>query len=665
MRLTRKFAALAALLALGSLAAQGQVPQTLSTADAQETETEESLAESADPQGATAQLDQADVEAWLDGFLPYALARGEIAGAVVVVVEGDTTVTQKGYGFADVAERQPVDPETTLFRPGSVSKLITWTAVMQQVEEGRIDLDADVNEYLDFTIPPYDGEPITMRQIMTHTAGFEESVRNLISSDPDTVMTMADYTRESLPERVFAPGTTPAYSNYATALAGRVVERTSGMDFDDYVDERIFTPLGMTYATFRQPLPERFEPFMSEGYTTVSGEAEPFEIVIPAPAGSMSASGAAMAAFMKAHLADGGPLLEPETARMMHEYRAPGVGPLNTMALGFYEQWINGNRAIAHAGDTGYFHTNLVLFPEQDVGIYISVNSDGTDSAPQAIRSALVQNFAERYLPGNVDYTPIDAETAREHAEMMAGRYTMSRGSFTNFMSALRLLSPAEVTVGENGQLQFPALDGLSAGPRDWVEVEPFVWRDRNTGERLAAQVEDGEVVRFSIDTISPFTVLEPVPFGADPGWLLPAAAFALAMVLLAAIAWPVRALVRRRFKAEFVLTERSLLAYRLTRIFCWLVLLALGGWVALVAAFTADIGSLSGSLDWLLQSLRVLTPVATIGLLLLAIWHLWNCFRNGRHWTMKLGAALLVLAALVLAYITIRFNLYGFGLVY
>ncbi|RIV84999.1 serine hydrolase domain-containing protein [Aurantiacibacter zhengii] len=665
MRLTRKLAALAALLAFGSLAAQGQVPQNPAPAEVDILAPVESGgAAGAEPDGAVA-LDRADVEAWLDGFMPYALATGEIAGAVVVVVEGDSTVLQKGYGFADVAAREPVDPETTLFRPGSVSKLFTWTAVMQQVEEGKIDLDADVNEYLDFTIPPYEGQPITMRQIMTHTAGFEEAVRNLISSDPEAVMTMADYTQESLPARVFAPGSTPAYSNYATALAGRIVERTSGMDFDDYIDQRIFAPLGMEYATFRQPLPERLQPLMSKGYATVTGDAEPFEIVIPAPAGSLSASGAAMAEFMKAHLADGGPLLKPETARMMHDYRAPGVGPLNTMALGFYEQWINGNRAIAHAGDTGYFHTNLVLFPDSDLGIYISVNSAGTGGAPQAIRSALVQQFASRYMPNETDYTPIDPETSRQHAQMMAGNYTMSRGSFTNFMSVFSLLSPAEVSVGENGQLLFPALDGLSAGPRDWVEVEPFVWRDRNTGERLAAQVEDGEVVRFSIDTVSPFTVMEPVPFGADPGWLFPAFIFALAVVLLAALAWPVRALVRRHYKAGFALTGRSLTAYRLTRTFCWLVLLALAGWVSVVMAFSADIGSLNGSLDWLLQTLRVLTPVATIGLLALAIWHLWNCFTDGRRWTMKLGAVLLVLAALVLAWITVRFNLYGFGLVF
>ena len=124
-----------------------------------------------------AALNRADVEAWLDGFMPYALERGDIAGAVVVVVKDGQVLLQKGYGYADVAKRTPVDPETTLFRPGSVSKLFTWTAVMQLVEQGKLDLDADVNEYLDFEIPARDGKPVTLRQIMTHTAGLEETAR--------------------------------------------------------------------------------------------------------------------------------------------------------------------------------------------------------------------------------------------------------------------------------------------------------------------------------------------------------------------------------------------------------------------------------------------------------------------------------------------------------
>src|SRR5579872_2386895 len=129
-------------------------------------------------------LSAADLEAWLDGYFPNALNAGDIAGGVVAVVKDGQVLFEKGYGFADFDKRTPVDPKSTLFRWGSVSKLFTWTAVMQLVEQGKIDLDADVNQYIDFKIPPRDGKPITMRQLMQHVAGFEEQAKGIMSEDP-------------------------------------------------------------------------------------------------------------------------------------------------------------------------------------------------------------------------------------------------------------------------------------------------------------------------------------------------------------------------------------------------------------------------------------------------------------------------------------------------
>lgn len=659
MRFVRKLMIGLAALAAVPLMAQGPVPAPPAK------KAEAPALPAVKVPAAPVALDRADLEAWLDGYLPYALERGRIPGAVVVVVKDGQVVLEKGYGYSDVAKRAPVLPESTLFRPGSVSKLVTWTAVMQQVELGKIDLDKDVNAYLDFKIPAYQGKPITMRNIMTHTAGFEESVRHLISSDPKAVMTLKKQMPLALPERVFAPGTTPAYSNYATALAGYIVERVSGEDFDSYVENHVFKPLGMTHATFRQPLPKALAAHMSKGYPDITQKAQPFEMVIPAPAGSLSASGADMAKFMIAHLNDGAGLMKPETAKMMHDYKAPGVGPLNSMALGFYEQWVNGHRAIAHGGDTVWFHSYLWLFPDSDIGLYISMNAPGQAGDAGAVRSALFHKFADRYLPGTEKPGTVDAKTAKQHAQMMVGNYVSSRGSFTNFLSVLGLLGQAQVGVTEDGKLSFPALDGLGAGARDWVEVEPFVWRDTGTGERLAAEVKDGRVVRMSVDAGSPFMVFEPAPAATNSAWLSPAMLFALAMVVLAALAWPVRALVRRSYKAEFALTGPSLRAYRLSRVFAWLVIAALVGWGALVAAFSADIGSIGGPLDWLIHLLRILTPLASFGLLATAGWHLVRTVKDKRAWTMKLGAVLLVLAALVLVWVTLVFHLYGFDMVY
>src|ERR1700744_1185625 len=218
-------------------------------AGAQETPTTE-------PQAAapTVALTAEDVDSWLDGYMPYALHTGDIAGAVVAVVKDGKILTERGYGFSDVEKRTPVDPKLKLFRPGSVSKLLTWTAVMQQVEQGKINLDADINQYLDFKIPARDGKPVTMRNLMQHTAGFEEQAKGIISEDPNGTGFEA-LLKQWVPERVFEAGTTQAYSNYGASLAGYIVQRVSGESFDTYIEKHIFEPLDMNHASFRQPLP--------------------------------------------------------------------------------------------------------------------------------------------------------------------------------------------------------------------------------------------------------------------------------------------------------------------------------------------------------------------------------------------------------------------------
>ncbi|HWE44867.1 MAG TPA: serine hydrolase domain-containing protein, partial [Caulobacteraceae bacterium] len=158
------------------------------------------------PGPTTHTLDATDVNAWLDGFVPYALKQGDIAGGVVVVVKDGQVLTERGYGFADVAAEKPVDPKVTLFRPGSISKLFTWTAVMQQVEAGKINLDADINQYLDFKIPARNGQPITMRNLMSHTPGFEEDIKGLIISNPKYFMKLGPYLKDWTPHRIYPAG---------------------------------------------------------------------------------------------------------------------------------------------------------------------------------------------------------------------------------------------------------------------------------------------------------------------------------------------------------------------------------------------------------------------------------------------------------------------------
>src|SRR2546426_3835658 len=190
------------------------------------------VAQKPEPVPSTAHpMTESDVEAFLDGLVPLQLERDDIAGVAIAVVKDGKVLFAKGYGYSDVKKKTPVSAENTLFRPGSISKLFTWTAVMQLVEQGKLDLDRDVNEYLDFKIPSTFPKPITLRNIMTHTPGFEETVQELFVKDAKDLKPIGNYLKEHLPARIFPPGTTPAYSNYATCMAGYIVQRVSGQDY--------------------------------------------------------------------------------------------------------------------------------------------------------------------------------------------------------------------------------------------------------------------------------------------------------------------------------------------------------------------------------------------------------------------------------------------------
>src|SRR5215217_6189386 len=204
----------------------------------------------ATPQTGAHEMTATDVEAFLDGLVPLQIKQSDIAGATVSIVKDGKLLLAKGYGYADVEKQKPVSAQETLFRPGSISKLFTWTAIMQLYEQGKLDLDRDVNEYLDYKIPDAFGKPITLKNIMTHTPGFEEQIKDLFTNTPGSP-NLGEYLKTHIPARIYPPGTVPAYSNYATALAGYIVERISGERFDDYVERHIFTPLGMEHATFR------------------------------------------------------------------------------------------------------------------------------------------------------------------------------------------------------------------------------------------------------------------------------------------------------------------------------------------------------------------------------------------------------------------------------
>lgn len=663
-RLKRRAGALLAALALPTMAAaQSDDPLVPESPEAEEEAPDEPVAaEIPAPDGVHA-MTKTDVDAWLDGFMPYALESGGIVGAVVVVVKDGEILTSRGFGYADLETKTPVDPARTLFRPGSISKLFTWTAIMQLAEQGKIDLDADVNAYLDFEIPDTFDEPITVRHLLTHTPGFEEAVKRLIIKDADAFIGLEEYVKSSLPTRVFPPGTTPAYSNYGTALAGYIVQRVSGVSFDEYIEQNIFAPTGMIHSTFRQPLPDEFAGGMSAGYRNVAdGEGKHFELVTPAPAGSLSATGEDMGRFMIAHLNDGGPLLQPETAQLMQTSVDQHAPPLNAMALGFYEQDINGVRSVGHGGDTAFFHSDLRLFLDKDAGLFISMNSAGNGGlGTLLLRENLASNFAQRYFAEARSAAEQKLETARAHGEMVAGVYESSRASIGDFLALTRYLGQMKITLDEDGDLLTP----LGETVWRWREVEPFVWRKVGGHERLAVVMSDeGKVERVTFEPLSPIITYLPPPWHRSSVILNPLLMTGLAVLLLTVVLWPVRAIVRWRYGTRFALSGTQAMGYRLVRIGALAVLAYLGGWALTIMTISSNLSALTPALDPQLRTLQI-AQIVLYAALALAVWNAALVWGGRRSWFGKVWSALLPISVAVVIWFAAIAGLLSFNLNY
>lgn len=559
-----------------------------------------------------------DVASYFDGLIPDAINRADIAGAVVVVVKDGRPLFERGYGVADVRTGRPIDPETTLFRPGSVSKLFTWTAVMQQVEAGRIDLDADVNRYLDFRLPPYHGAPITMRQLMTHSSGLSDPSKDLIVKDPRRFKSLETALKTGIPERIYPPGTTVAYSNYGAGLAGYIVQRVSGERFESYVARHIFAPSGMTHSTFEQPLPRPWAADMSQGYATASGPPGGYELLGLAPAGALAASGSDMGRFMIAHLQDGAfqgqRILAARTAELMHGWQFRPVPSIPSMALGFYQEPANGRRVVGHAGNTGQFHSDLHLYLDDNVGLFVSFNSDGPAAASTRIRRSLFRGFTDRYFPASEIADAPAWPNARTDGKVLAGYYLESRRSDSGWLRLPEyLFGQTRITADPEGVVTISSYRGVNGLPQRWREVGPFQYREIGGPSTMAAVVRDGRVIDIMSDGDHPVQSLKPVPLAMSAAWNRPLFWSAFWVLAIAAVTWPSGAFLRWRYGRPFELNGSAASLHRLARIVCLVNLSFAGLWFWFMSHHGDD--WFSSGTDWIIRLIQLVGLVGVVGL--------------------------------------------------
>lgn len=591
----------------------------------------------------------ADVEAFLDGMIPYQLEREDIAGLSIAIVKDGAVLLAKGYGYADIAKRRKVTVDT-LFRPGSISKLFTWTAVMQQVEQGKLSLDRDVNSYLDFRIPEAFGTPLTLRHIMTHTSGFEEANKDLFVPSAAALVPLRQYLVMHLPKRIFRSGTMPAYSNYATALAAHMVARISGMRFEDYVDRFILQPLRMSHSTLRQPLPAALQPHMSQGYLRASQDPKSFEVIPAFPAGSLSASANDMARFMLAHLQDGEldgtRILKADTARVMHA-RHFGLHPkMNGMALGFYEESRNGHRVIGHGGDTLLFHSDLHLMHDARFGFYMSLNSAGKGEA--SVRTQIWRKLLDRYFPYVPPSATLSVERAKRDVEAVLGSYMSSRRSETTVVAMANAIAQLRVTANPDGTISTSSSRDLNGEPTKAEWIAPMEFRDVKGETRLLFQKD--RTGRMTMLIPYPFMVFQRTSGIESYTFIVTLLLTSLSVILLTLLLWPIASLVRWHYGFALRLTPEERRRRLLVKLACGM---HLGGLIVIgvLGSKITTPGAFNASLDPMLRLMQGFFLLGALGSSVVVLDAI-KTVRSNTWWWAKLHASALALSFLGLAWL-------------
>jgi CubicO group peptidase (beta-lactamase class C family) len=474
--------------------------------------------------------DPAELETFLDGLLGKQMEDHHIVGVAVSVVKDGKLFFSKGYGYADLENNIPVDPEATLFKLGSLTKLFTWTAVMQLAEQGKLDLDADVNTYLDFRIPDTYPQPITLKHLMAHTSGFEDLHAEMVTLAEEDLLPPREWLVSHIPARVRPPGEVAAYSNYGAALAGYIVGRVSGQSYSQYVQKHILDPLGMEGTTVLWPTPPELLARESLGYMYDENAYQIFpQLLSPEdlfPAGVMRATATDMARFMIMHLQNGFygdaasevHILKDTTARQMHETLYAPAPRILGNAYGFFEFNDNDQRVIGHSGSGEPMESMLLLLPDQNLGVFVVYNSLGAGELNRQ-HFGFQRAFFDHYYPTSAVEPLQSPEDFAAQADRFTGAYKWTMSSYTTLEKYFALLGPT-IYVANPG-------DGtllLESPFGEWriAEEEPLYFRQVNGPFHMAFREDDQGRITYLFTDYTPMMAFEKVQWYETFGFNMP-----------------------------------------------------------------------------------------------------------------------------------------------
>ncbi|MEK4047664.1 serine hydrolase [Paenibacillus sp. FSL H8-0048] len=449
-----------------------------------------------------------NVDAFLKPFFGSKDVQAQLAGAVVVVVKDGKAVVKEGFGYADKAAKTKVDPDKTVFRMASVSKTFTATAAMQLVEQGKLDLKADFQTYtgkMAFDNPF--GVPVTVADLLTHTTGFriQDPLPEDINQDFTTKVSIEDYVVKHMPPVVREPGTSYMYDNFASMLLGLVVEKASGMPYEDYMQQHVFAPLKMDSSGFL--LEGKLKDNLATAYDATGKEVDLYNVTPTVmPQGGMLSTGDDVAKFMTAFLnggaVDNNRILKADTVQSMEEYRSSIHPMLPNTTYGFEAPLQlpgagSSSKIITKAGDLIGFSTYMFLIPEQNTGVFIAYNQQST--LRELFYPAFIQSFFPQYAaPVKLDaYKPKSTEALK---------------AFTGYYADLRMKSLVSTVSVQNGALMIN--DGF-LGSRKLIQVDDNLFTDELTGKFTGFTIkDDGGSAYLKEPYLNPFSYGQKGPDG-------------------------------------------------------------------------------------------------------------------------------------------------------
>lgn len=597
-----------------------------------------------------------DFATFFDAQFPERMRHWHIPGAVIVVVQDGKPVFARGYGYADVEKKRPVIPDRTEFRIGSVSKLFAATAVMQLVEKHQVDLRADVDQYLKaFQVQDPYARPVTLADLLTHTAGFDERVIGLAARHPSQVKPLGEFLAANLPPVVREPGSAYSYSNYGMALAAFVVEQVSGVPFNRYVEQNTLTPLGMRHTSFERT-PE-VAANLATGYVYRNGryESEPYDYFSLPPASGMNSTGDDMARFMLAQLGDGNydgaRILDETTLHQMHARQYAQDPRLPGRTFGFYERYRNGLRGIGHGGNIRGFGSLLFLVPDESVGLFISANRDEPRFLDE-IEKAFLDHFYPPVRPWSPPAPPPDFA---QHADRFTGWYRTSPYSHRSLEKLATLYWQYHITANPDGTLTLHYPHNYLPASQ-WVEAGPLFFEKVGDEDRAVfKQDARGRITQFVIGATS----FEKMPWYEVARFQVRLVKSLLWIFLSTLIVWPAAFLLKRFRRRDSKSSGGTRAAKWTAASVSVLNLVFVVGWMSELNHF--DLWDFAYGIPAPFHVLLFLPPVSTVLTVGLIFWMTSAWVK--RWWSMgwRVYFTLITAAAVTFVWFLLYWNLLGF----